>query len=55
MKSMKRNQREKIIDAAVDLFEKKGYKATTIREIGKKAGVNPGHLYYYFDKKTNIA
>ena len=54
LKTEKRNQREKIIDAAVDLFERKGYKATTIREIGRNAGVNPGHLYYYFEKKSQI-
>lgn len=44
----------KILDVSLKLFEKKGYRNTTIREIAKKSGVNQGTLYYYFDSKADL-
>lgn len=41
-------QKEKILKAAQDLFAKKGFEATTTREINRAVGISDGSLYYYF-------
>jgi AcrR family transcriptional regulator len=46
--------KDKIMDAAENLFASKGYDAATIGEIGKLAGVNSALLYYYFANKEAI-
>lgn len=46
--------REKIIDAALDLFYYKGYKGTTIREIAQAADVNLALISYYFGGKKGL-
>jgi AcrR family transcriptional regulator len=45
---------EKIMEAAMELFSKKGYQATSINDIVKKAGVSKGLLYHYFDSKEAL-
>jgi AcrR family transcriptional regulator len=40
---------------AGDLFARKGYRATTVREIADAAGILSGSLYYHFDSKESIA
>lgn len=46
--------RSKIIQCAVELFEKKGYHGTTIQDIGDKAGVSKGAVFHYFQSKSDI-
>lgn len=46
--------RELILDAAERLFARQGFAATTIKEIGQEAAVNPALLYYYFDSKETL-
>ena len=43
-----------IIDAALELFEERGYEATTMRAIADKADVSLGSAYYYFDSKEHL-
>jgi len=43
-----------ILDAAEQLFAKHGFTATTIKQIGKAANVNPALLYYYYDSKETL-
>lgn len=43
-----------ILDAAETLFARQGFAATTIKAIGKEAGVNPALLYYYFPDKERL-
>ncbi len=43
-----------IIDAALELFEERGYDATTMRAIAERAGVSVGNAYYYFDSKEQL-
>ena len=43
-----------IVQAAAELFHKKGYGPTTTREIGEACGISPGHLYYYIKSKDVI-
>jgi AcrR family transcriptional regulator len=46
---------EEIRAIAADLFETKGYSATTMADIASAAGVLPGSLYHHFDSKEVIA
>ena len=49
------NSREqKILDAAKEVFARKGYDAARVEEIAKEAGVNKALLFYYFRSKENI-
>ena len=43
-----------ILDAAERLFARQGFPATTIKQIGKEAAVNPALLYYYYDSKETL-
>lgn len=47
-------RRKQIVDAAVDLFIKKGFHQTTVREIAKKFGLSIGTLYVYIKSKEDI-
>ena len=46
--------REKLLDVATELFARKGYAASTTREIVAAAGVTKPVLYYYFKSKEGI-
>jgi len=46
--------RVKIERAALQLFTRKGFHGTTVREIADKAGVSMGKLYIYYDTKEDI-
>ena len=43
-----------ILDAAESLFARQGFTATTIKQIGTEAAVNPALLYYYYDSKETL-
>ena len=47
--------RQKIIDAAADLFISQGYGATGLGDIINRVGVTKGALYYHFDSKESLA
>ena len=42
------NARERLLETATDIFAKKGYAGTSVREIVNRAGVSKPVLYYYF-------
>lgn len=46
--------RERLLIAAVQLFARKGYAGTSVREIVEAAGVTKPVLYYYFRNKEGI-
>lgn len=47
---------QKILQAALEVFAEKGFVATTMDEVAKRAGVNKAMLYYYVgDKQTLLA
>ncbi len=46
--------RERLLTGAVQLFARKGYAATTVREIVAEAGVTKPVLYYYFRNKEGL-
>ncbi len=43
--------RQKLVDAAIELFEKKGYNGVTVDDICRKAGVSKGAFYGHFESK----
>ncbi len=46
--------RQRLLEGAAELFTRKGYAATTVREIVAAAGVTKPVLYYYFRNKEGI-
>jgi len=48
------DQREKMIEVALDLFSSKGYLKTSMAEIAKGMGLTKGGLYYHVEKKEDI-
>ena len=53
-KSKSDETRERIRTAAIQLFRRRGFAETTMREIAAEAGVATGAAYYYFDSKDAI-
>jgi len=51
---LREKSREKILSAALELFANKGYDATSIESIAKKAGISKGLIYNYYDSKKDI-
>jgi TetR/AcrR family transcriptional regulator, repressor of fatR-cypB operon len=49
-----RDPRERILDAALDLFEENGFDATAVPEVAKRAGVATGSIYRYFASKDEL-
>jgi AcrR family transcriptional regulator len=48
------DSRERILDAAEDLFAADGYAATPTARIARRAAVAKGLLFYYFPRKTDL-
>ena len=46
--------KENILLSAVSLFNTKGYNGTSVRDIAKKASVNPANISYYFHGKQGL-
>jgi AcrR family transcriptional regulator len=49
-----KSTRERILDAALDLFIEKGFDKTSLREIAEQLGVTKAALYYHFASKEDI-
>jgi AcrR family transcriptional regulator len=47
--------RKRIVRAALDLFQTKGFDATTTKAIARKAGIAEGTVFNYFRTKEDIA
>ena len=46
--------RQRILDAALDLFRRDGFDTATMRDIARQAGVATGAAYYYYPSKEAI-
>jgi AcrR family transcriptional regulator len=46
--------REQILDAALNLFSHRGFRATSVRDIAAAAGVSTGNVYHHFPDKETI-
>jgi len=47
-------RRQKIIDTAADLFQKKGYSSTTLDDVAKELGVSKAAIYHYVSRKDEL-
>ncbi len=54
MASGTKNTRDRIIEAAIRLFNKQGTRAVTTNHIAAAADISPGNLYYHFRNKEDI-
>ena len=43
-----------LLDAALDLFVEKGFAATKVEEVARRAGVSKGTLFLYFSSKEEL-
>ena len=55
MKSRENIMKERICNAALELFVEKGYEAVSLREIAAGAGTTIGNLTHHFSKKDILS
>ena len=48
------NTPRKLIDVAIDLFSRKGFKGTSIRDIAAEMGMTTSNIYHYFGTKSGL-
>ena len=53
-KEIVKKKRDQIIRAASELFAKKGYHSTSMRDISDASGINLSYLYHYVSSKDDI-
>ncbi len=51
---IRQRSRQRIMDAALELFGSMGYQATSISKIAKAAGISKGLMYNYFASKHEL-
>lgn len=51
---MRKNSKAAIMDAAIFLFNTKGFNGTSVRDIAAKAEVNAANISYYFQNKNGL-
>lgn len=52
--ALREKSRERILEAATELFARQGYHGTSIKAIAHAAGVSKGLMYNYFDSKEDL-
>jgi len=50
----KEKRRKEILEAGLDLFIRKGYAATKIKDIADQVGMSAGLLFHYFESKETL-
>lgn len=53
-RNAEKDARQRILDAALEIFSDEGFAGTTTREIAARAGVNLGLIKYYFGSKDAL-
>ncbi|GHO58155.1 TetR/AcrR family transcriptional regulator [Ktedonobacter robiniae] len=48
------DRREQILDAAIRVFARKGFRQTINSDIAREAGITSGLIYYYFQSKEEM-
>ncbi|MDH5400319.1 MAG: TetR/AcrR family transcriptional regulator, partial [Cyclobacteriaceae bacterium] len=54
LETIKGEKRQRILQAAVELFARHGYAHTSISQIAQNAGISKGLIYNYFESKETI-
>ncbi len=54
MSEIGEESRQRLLDAAEELFLEKGFEATTVVEIGKRAGISHGSIPWHFGNKSGL-
>jgi len=49
-----RERHEQILDAAIQVFERKGFAGATVEDIASAVGISKGTIYLYFKNKEQI-
>lgn len=49
-----RSRKEEVLEAALQVFAAKGYRAATLDDIARELGFTPAALYYYVDSKQEL-
>ncbi len=49
-----RTTKDRIVDAAIALFNESGISAVTTNHVAEEAGLSPGNLYYHYANKEEI-
>lgn len=52
--AIRKESRQKILDAALEVFAKQGYHSATVDAIAKTAGISKGLIYNYFKSKEDV-
>lgn len=50
-----RDTQQRILDAALDVFTRRGYRDASIDDVAAQAGVTKGAVYYYWASKDDLA
>lgn len=50
----KEKRRQEILEAGLEVFIRKGYAATQVRDIAQQAGMSTGLLFHYFESKEKL-
>ncbi len=50
-----RDTKQRILDAAVEVFGERGYRGASVDDVAVAAGVTKGAVYYYFTDKDDLA
>jgi AcrR family transcriptional regulator len=50
----KEKRRQEILEAGLDLFIRKGYSATKVKDIADQVGMSVGLLFHYFETKEKL-
>jgi len=51
---IRETRKAQIMEAALELFAKKGFHSTSVADISKEAGISKGLLYNYFESKEAL-
>jgi AcrR family transcriptional regulator len=51
---MRKATREKILDAGIELFSRKGFAATNVQDIADLAGISTGLMYRHYPSKDDL-
>jgi AcrR family transcriptional regulator len=50
----RRNRQDEVLQAAIEVFHRKGYASASIQDVADSVGVLKGSLYHYIDSKEDL-